>query len=187
MKKCVALLIVLTCALSVLAKDDVTVEEGTLSELANKNARLFVTWDYTNSTIEGKNVKAFLKEKGEDWFNSYPGELKTAEERFFSRYNKKTKGTKAVLNKSEAQYKVVIKVRNFDYGHMSSDVASGIGAGDARLFATMEVYKVGSKEPAAIIDVDGVSGDGTGHVYRRVETYRELAEQFAKLIRKAAK
>ena len=35
------------------------------------------------------------------------------------------------------------------------------------------------------VDVDGVAGAGYGNEKRRVETYRELAEQVVKLIKKA--
>ena len=51
--------------------------------------------------------------------------------------------------------------------------------------ASMNFYEKSVKEPSAVIDVDGVAGAAYGNEKRRVETYRELAEQVAKLIKKA--
>ena len=58
------------------------------------------------------------------------------------------------------------------------------GAGDAHMHALMTFYEKNVKQPFAVIDVDGVAGAGYGNEKRRVETYRELAEQVVKLIRK---
>ena len=51
----------------------------------------------------------------------------------------------------------------------------------------VKVYTANDKQPFAVIDVDGVAGAGYGNEKRRVETYRELAEQIVKLIKKAKK
>ena len=51
--------------------------------------------------------------------------------------------------------------------------------------ALMDFYEKNVKRPFAVIDVDGVAGAGYGNEKRRVETYRELAEQVVKLIKKA--
>ena len=78
-----------------------------------------------------------------------------------------------------------MKVKDFNYGITGLAVAVGFGAGDSHLYGTMEIYKKGQAEPIAVLDVDGVPGAGFGNEIRRVEAYRELAENLAKLIKKA--
>ncbi|MBQ1695766.1 MAG: hypothetical protein II076_07470, partial [Bacteroidales bacterium] len=86
---------------------------------------------------------------------------------------------------ASADYTIVMKVKDFHYGQTGLAVAVGFGAGDSHLYGTMEIYKKGQSEPIAVLDVDGVPGAGFGNEIRRVEAYRELAENLAKLIKKA--
>ncbi|MBQ5457505.1 MAG: hypothetical protein IIT61_02145, partial [Bacteroidales bacterium] len=72
------------------AKPDVTVIKGSLVELRKSNAKMFVCWDYTNSTIEGKEVNAYLKERGDDWVRDYDAELARAERNFSERLNEES-------------------------------------------------------------------------------------------------
>ena len=159
MKRIVLLLsFVMFCVVSMFAKADVTLQSGSLSKLKASKAKVYVVWDYTHATLEGKNVKEFLKEKGADWERDYKAELQRAEKNF---------------------------MKDFHYGSTGVSVMIGFGAGDAHMNALMNFYEKSVKEPFAVIDVDGVAGAGYGNEKRRVETYRELAEQVAKLIKKA--
>ncbi len=167
------------------AKADVKLIKGSLLPLKGSNAKVIVQWDYSNSTIEGKEPKAFLKEKGEEWKHDYQAEIIRAEENFIERINEKTKDIFAIKENTGAVYKIIIKVKDFNYGSTGVSVIIGFGAGDAHLSGTMEIYKIETATPVAIIDIDGVPGAGFGNEKRRVETYRELAEQLVKLIKKA--
>lgn len=67
MKKFLFLMVALFSAITMSAKDDVTVKSGSLSEIkAAGISKVFIVWDYSAATLEGKQVDAFLKEKGED-------------------------------------------------------------------------------------------------------------------------
>ncbi len=167
------------------AKPDVTVIKGSLVELRKSNAKMFVRWDYTNSTIEGKEVNAYLKERGDDWVRDYDAEIARAESNFKERLNDESGDVQAINDEASAEYTIVMKVKDFDYGITGLSVAIGFGAGDSHLSGTMEIYKKGQSEPIAVLDVDGVPGAGFGNEIRRVEAYRELAENLAKLIKKA--
>ena len=167
------------------AKPDVTVIKGSLVELRKSNAKMFVRWDYSNSTIEGKEVNAYLKERGDDWVRDYDAEITRAESNFRERLDDESKDVQTTTDESSAEYTIVMKVRDFKYGQTGLAVVVGMGAGDAHLSGTMEIYKKGQSEPIAVLDVDGVPGAGFGNEIRRVEAYRELAENLAKLIKKA--
>ena len=186
MKKITLAIFVILAAVAVAsAKPDVTVIKGSLVELRKSNAKMFVRWDYSNSTIEGKEVNAYLKERGDDWVRDYDAEIARAERNFSERLNEESGDVQTVSDDNSAEYTIVMKVRDFKYGQTGLAVVVGMGAGDAHLSGTMEIYKKGQSEPIAVLDVDGVPGAGFGNEIRRVEAYRELAENLAKLIKKA--
>ena len=186
MKKVILALVILFAGIATAnAKSDVTVTNGSLRELKGSKAQVFVRWDYSNSTIEDKEVATYLKERGEDWERDYNSELAKAENNFNSRLNDKSKDVQTVNDENSADYIIVIKVKDFHYGITALSVVIGMGAGDAHLTGTMEIYKKGQAEPIAVVDIDGVPGAGYGNEVRRIEAYRELAEQFAKLVKKA--
>ena len=186
MKRVLLLLsFVMCCVAGVFAKADVTLKSGSLAKLKTSKEKVFVIWDYSHATLEGRDVKTFLKEKGPDWERDYKKELEHAEVNFMERFNDKTKSVTVTNNKSEADYTIVVEVKDFRYGSTGASVMIGFGAGDAHMNALMNIYEKNVKQPFAVIDVDGVPGAGYGNEKRRVETYRELAEQVVKLIKKA--
>lgn len=186
MKKVILALVILFAGIATAnAKSDVELINGSLRELKGSKATMFVRWDYSNSTIEGKEVDTYLKERGEDWVRDYNAELAKAENNFNSRLNDKSKDVRAINDENSADYIIVVKVKDFNYGITALSVVIGMGAGDAHLTGTMEIYKKGQAEPIAVVDIDGVPGAGYGNEVRRIEAYRELAEQFAKLVKKA--
>lgn len=184
-KTLLTLVIILVGVVTATAKSDVELQKGSLKDLKGSNAKVFVRWDYTNSTIEDQPVAAYLKERGAEWERDYPAELTRAERAFRECLNSKSKDIQVVTDEKNADYIIVIKVRDFNYGQTALAVVVGFGSGDARLYGTMEIYKKGQKEPVAILDVDGVHGNGYGSELRRENTYRDLAENLAKMIKKA--
>ena len=188
MKKILLVLAGLMCSVAgVFAKADVTMKSGSLAELKGVKEKIYVVWDYSHATLEGKEVQAFLKEKGAEWQRDYQKELQTAEENFAERFNDKSKDAKITAEKRDAKYRFVVEVKDFHYGSTGVSVVFGMGAGDAHMSGLVKVYAANDKQPFAVIDVDGVAGAGYGNEKRRVETYRELAEQIVKLIKKAKK
>lgn len=184
-KTLLTLFVILAGIVTATAKPDVTIIKGSLLELKGSNAKMFVRWDYTKSTIEDKPVAAYLKERGPEWERDYPAEISRAESAFRKRLGDKSKDVSTVTAESDADYIIVMKVKDFNYGQTALAVTVGFGAGDAHLTGTMEIYKKGQKTPIAVLDVDGVPGKGYGSELRRESAYRELAENLAKLIKKA--
>ena len=184
-KKIFAIVVLFASVCVATAKPDVTVIKGSLAALKKSNAKVFVRWDYSTSTIEGKAVKTYLKERGDDWVRDYDAEIARAEENFRERLNDKSSDVSTVTSEQDADYIIVMKVSDFLYGSAALSAAIGFGAGDAHLSGKMEIYKKGAKSPIAVLDVDGVPGAGYGNEIRRVNSYRELAENLAKLIKKA--
>ncbi|MFC2408948.1 MAG: hypothetical protein ACFNM8_08475, partial [Prevotella histicola] len=114
MKRVVLLLsFVVCCVMSLFAKSDVTLKSGSLSKLKTSKAKVYVVWDYSHATLEGQDVKTFLKEKGKEWERDYKAELERAEANFMERFNDKTKSVTITDKKSEADYTIVIEVKDF--------------------------------------------------------------------------
>lgn len=185
MKKFLFLMVTLFSAITMSAKDDVTVKSSSLAEVkAAGNSFVFIVWDYSSATLEGQNVDAFLKAKGADWVAGYPQELAEAEAEF-ARALGKSKFVNVTTEKDQAQYIITIKVKDFNYGNTAVAVWVGMGAGDAHFNATVEFTKNGSKDAIAVLDADGVPGGGFGNEARRRDAYEELGECLVKLIKKA--
>lgn len=185
MKKIIFLFVALISVITMSAKDDVTVKSGSLSEIkAAGSSFVYIVWDYSAATLEGKNVDAFLKEKGEDWVANYPQELAEAEAEFAKAVGK-SKFVNVTTEQDQAQYVITVKVKDFHYGSTGVSVMIGFGAGDAHLSGSVEFTKNGSTETISVLDVDGVPGAGFGNERRRREAYKELGEWVVKLIKKA--
>ena len=185
MKKIIFLFVALLSVITMSAKDDVTVKSGSLSEVkAAGSSFVFIVWDYSAATLEGQNVDAFLKAKGEDWVANYPQELAEAEAEFAKAVSK-SKYVNVTTEQDQAQYVITIKVKDFNYGNTAVAVWVGMGAGDAHFNATVEFTKNGSTETFAVLDADGVPGGGFGNEARRRDAYEELGEWVVKLIKKA--
>lgn len=185
MKKIIFLFVALLSVITMSAKDDVIVKSGSLAEVkAAGSSNVFIVWDYSAATLEGQNVDAFLKAKGEDWVANYPQELAEAEAEFAKAVSK-SKFVNVTLEKDMAQYIITIKMKDFNYGNTAVAVWVGMGAGDAHFNATVEFTKNGSTETFAVLDADGVPGGGFGNEARRRDAYEELGEWIVKLIKKA--
>ena len=164
-------MVTLFSAITMSAKDDVTVKSGSLAEVkAAGSSNVFIVWDYSAATLEGQNVDAFLKAKGEDWVANYPQELAEAEAEFAKAVSK-SKFVNVTLEKDMAQYIITIKMKDFNYGNTAVAVWVGMGAGDAHFNATVEFTKNGRTETFAVLDADGVPGGGFGNEARRREMH----------------
>lgn len=185
MKKFLFLMVALFSAITMSAKDDVTVKSGSLAEIkAAGKSNVFIVWDYSAATLGGKDVDAYLKEKGGDWAENYPQELAEAEAEFATAVGK-SKFVDVTLEKDQAQYIITVKVKDFHYGSTGVSVWIGMGAGDAHLNGSVEFTKNGSTDTIAVLDADGVPGGGYGNEARRRDAYEELGEWIVKLIKKA--
>ena len=104
----VSFVVVVASCVNVFAKSDLQLISGSLSELKGSKAKVCATWDYSNSTIEKQEIKAFLKEKGSEWERDYEIEIKRAEDNFLSRINDKTNDIQAIVDKKGIEQPVAV-------------------------------------------------------------------------------
>ena len=185
MKKFLFLMVALFSVITMSAKDDVTIKSGSLAEIkAAGGSFVYIVWDYSAATLGGKDVDAYLKEKGGDWLENYPQELAKSEAEFAKAVGK-SKFVNVTTEKDQAQYIITIRVKDFTYGNNALSYWVGFGAGDAHLNGSVEFTKNGSTETIAVLDLDGVPGGGPDNEARRKNAYEELGEWIVKLIKKA--
>lgn len=166
--------------MTAVAKPDVAVIKGSLAELKKSNAKVFVRWDYTNGTINGKDAKVFLSKRGDSWSRDYNAEVASAENKFKDYINNESKDIQAINDENSAEYTIDMKVKDFQYGYPGTSLIIG-----AHLSGIMEIYKKGKTEPIAVIEVDAVPGAGADKEFRRDMAYKELADNLIRLIKKA--
>lgn len=182
----------LMAIVNVNAGNDFSVLEGSVLPLKDSSVRFTLTWDYSECLIEGKAVDVFLKEKGDDWVRDYPGEIAASEATFAAWYNKKSKFALITDDADVAEYDVVIKVTKFDYGSTGASVAMSLAfgafarkAGGASLDGEMLVYKKGTKDLVARLNIDHFVGDNAmNNTGRRTNVYFGLGKEFMKFLKK---
>lgn len=180
------MLVALFSAITVSASDDVVLSSGSLSELVKAApADVAIVWDYSNATLEGKNVDAFLQEKGSDWVSGYPEELNRAQTVFEKRLLKEKKLFNVVEDQSKAKYIITIKVGDFYYGSTGMSIVIGFGAGNSSFKGTIEVTRQGESTPIAVLRAVGVPGSGMGNEARRIDAYKNLSKWVVKYVKKA--
>lgn len=180
----------LVCAMaSFSAFADVKLEKGSIYELKNEDVRVNIVFDYSQCKIEGKEVDAFLKEKGEDWVKDYPMELQKAELVFKDQFNDECDYAQVI--DSDAPYKIVVKIVDFDYGDRGAAFNPfnfSAKSGGAKIEGEIEVYKQGEDAPIAVLKIEDARGNNAitaGNEIRRVMAYYDVAEDLAKAIDKA--
>lgn len=164
---------------------DADIQKGSMRDLKDANARIFVTWDYSKMLIEDMEPSAFLKEKGPDWERDYPAEVAAGESTFTVFFNKKSKKYAQVTDDEEAaQYEMVIHVDKFHYGSTGAAIMFGGFARGASIEGTAEVIEVSSKNVICVIDFECSGAAALGNEARRVLAYQDLAQDLAKLVSK---
>lgn len=184
MKKYLFLLVAAIFSLTAWA--DSKLESGSLKDLKTPDARILVTWDYSKMLIEDKKPADYIKEKGADWERDYPAEVSASESAFDVWFNKKDKKYALITDDEDAaQYEFVIHIDELHYGSTGAAIVFGGFARGASLKGTVDVIKLSDKSKVATLSFDCSGSAALGNEARRVLAYQDLAQDLAKLIKKA--
>ena len=184
MKQFVFISLLLMTTISAFA--DANISKGSIACLKNANARITVTWDYSNMLIEDMKPEAFLKEKGAEWERDYPAEVAAGESAFDAQFNKKNKKYAQITDDEDAaQYEMIIHVDKFHYGSTAAHLFFGGIARGASIMGTVELIEKATKSVVCSISYDCAGKSDYGNEKRRVLAYQDLAGDLAKLVSKA--
>ncbi|MGN0236683.1 MAG: hypothetical protein ACI4AK_01120 [Lepagella sp.] len=177
-----------TILMSLSAMADADVTSGSMISLKDPDARILVTWDYSNMLIEDQKPEDFLKEKGPDWERDYPAEVASSEAAFDIFFNKKCKKFAQVTDDEDAaQYELIIHVDKFHYGSTAAAVIFGGFSRGASIEGTVDVVKLADKSKVATLSFDCSGKTAYSNEARRTLAYNDLGQDLAKLINKAKK
>ncbi len=186
MKKLFAFSIMLCTVLAALA--DAKIQNGSMINLKDPNARVLITWDYSRMLIEDKTPEAFLAEKGADWQRDYPAEVAAGESAFATKFNKKNKKYALITDDDmAAQYEIVFHVDKFNYGSTATAILFGGFSRGASIEGRGEVINLRTNEVICTFNYDCSGSSGYSNEARRIMAYEDLAEDVAKLVSKAKK
>ncbi|MCM1066639.1 MAG: hypothetical protein NC418_03580 [Muribaculaceae bacterium] len=184
MKKYFMLMVLAIVSLTAWA--DAEVKSGSLKDLKTPDARVLVTWDYSQMLIEDKKPEDFLREKGPDWERDYPAEVSACEATFDIFFNKKDKKFAQITDDEDAaQYEMIIHVDSFHYGSLGAAIAFGGFARGAHIEGTVDVVKLSDKSKLAVISFECSGKAAYSNEQRRTLAYYDLAQDIVKLIKKA--
>ena len=176
------------CLFAISAWADAKLVSGSMIDLKDSNARVLVSWDYTNMLVEDKKLNDFLKEKGADWERDYPAEVAAGESAFDIEFNKKDKKYALITDDDDdAQFEFVIHVEQFHYGSLGATIMFGGFARGAHIEGTIDVKNRKTNQTIATVKYDCAGSSAYSNELKRVLAYQDLAKDLAKLIGKAKK
>lgn len=195
MKKILLFAMVLLSSLALQAKDELTLETGSLTELMNKENRVLFNVDYSKAKIpydgETYNLNGYLKKRGDDFVADWKADSQHAFQYLPVRYNQKNKkGAKALETESGAHdILCTVQLTDIDFGYSGGAFIpfSGAKEGGCRISGKL-VFTDKNKKQIAVIPFSKVKGMGHGsETVRLGMSYFELMNQLGDLIKKENK
>lgn len=197
MRKLLFLLLALLISVGSQAKknNNTRLFKGTLSALQDTQARGFVVIDYSNTKVEGKPLKQFLKSEGMT-MNDFTKNDSERIRYFREKWNGKMKnGMSLVTQESEATHYVRIRVSKFNYGMSmtgrrtgSTYSLSGVKGGGASFTGYVDIVPKGSNTPVCTLEVLEMNGTIMGSTFNGeqgiLRAFNDQAENICKLVRK---
>lgn len=194
MKQILLIAIVLMSFISAQAKDPLTLESGSLTELANTANTVFFKIDYSNATVHNDGNKytldGYLEHRGPDFVADWNKDSSKAYSYIPVRYNQKNKkGAKAL--EMEGKYDILgtIYLTDIDFGNGAGtfNPFGGAKAGGCIISGKLVFSDVSGNE-IAVLPFTEVKG--MGHVSETIRlgmSYFELMNKLGDVIKKENK
>ena len=178
--------LLLTSILSAKAAKPVAISAGNASALKNCGEVVCV-FDYSNTTVEGKTLMAYLEGRGEDFVRDWPIDTEDLDNNFMALFNAKNKLGIQMVSKSEtAKYKFVLSFSQLDFGNGISSMVpfGGAKAGGFIIWGRADFIDISTGETVLSFTIDELKGTGaTTERVRRTLTYMELKNNLLKLMK----
>ncbi len=191
----VAVGLLFTANLSAKKQQPLTVSEGSVAVFKEAAATAVLITDYSETYVgeEGARTASmsdFLKERGEDYVNDWPKDVKSATTFFIHEFNKKNKRGLQFVEEEEggdATYRVELKIETMDWGACGLDMVpfAGPKAGGYVIWGKLIVRKVEDGSVVTTITINNLKGfGGYTDTIRFSMLYRELSIELLKLKKK---
>lgn len=186
------LLLFLTCNLFLLNisfAGDITIKEGSdVPAILQTQAYASVEFVYTNTMAEGVPLTQYLQNHGEDWVQDWGKEHYNSETHFIDEWNSENKKGIKASRDEKSDYRIVVTVNSIDFGSTAAALTVGMGAGGAKMYGKIEIFKNGITEPILVAVIDRQTGYSQYTMQKRLESlYECLAEDVVVAMKKSVK
>lgn len=137
----------------------------------SENATAVLSMDLSNTTFDKK--QSFKTWCGKD----YEERVSVSEKGFTESFNQNSKGLKIVDSESDAKYKIVIDVKNFQ----RKSASFGWGRFHVKIYGTLTVVDNATGETVCAYSIDGVSG---GDDFNETERFEKSFSELGKVLLK---
>jgi len=181
MKNLIISLSCLLCGVALYAGTPVVLKSGDPSIMKEKTTA-FIELDFSATMVGDQPINEYLKSRGDDFVKVFPQNKELASNLFASAFNKRSKGMKVSYKDSDLPYKIVVRVKNLDYGNPAGVFVphAPTKAGGAIIDGTLEIINVSTKEIICTFTINQLQGGA--HVtdkYRMGLAFSELASVVA--------
>ncbi len=175
--------------------------------LSNVGKIANIEFDYSNLTIVVKENKEYInipfdewvnmyarESDVEDWLNKFPEERKEKELKFIKNYNEETKKGVKIRNSSKKHdYKIIVHVKNINFGENKPNYGGGVGAARALIGGgwaairgyciwNIDVYDISNNELLTTIECSA-SGGGYTALKMLGQCYSDIGEELPEYIK----
>ena len=194
MKKLLFLTLTILSVLSVHAKDPMTLESGSLAEIANADNKVYFTVDFSKAVVHNdKNeytLDGYLEHRGPDFVADWNKDSETAYSYLPVRYNQKNKkGAQAIMTKGDYDILATVYLTDIDFGNGAGIFIpfGGAKAGGCIISGKL-VFTDKNNHEIAVLPFTEVKGLGhTSETIRLGLSYFELMNKLGDVIKKQGK
>lgn len=194
MKKLFFIALTLLSVISVQAKDPITLESGSLSELANSANTVYLTVDYSNAVVhnDGNNysLDGYLEHRGPDFVADWNKDSAKAYSYLPIRFNQKNKkGAQALMTEGKHDITGTVYLTDIDFGNGagSFNPFGGAKAGGCIISGKL-VFTNADNTEIAVLPFSEIKG--MGHVSETIRlgmSYFELMNKLGDILKKENK
>lgn len=194
MKKLFLIALTLLSVIIVQAKEPMTLETGSLSELANSANTVYFTVDYSNAVVHNDgnqySLDGYLEHRGPDFVADWNKDAAKAYSYMPIRYNQKNKkGAKALLTEGKHNITGTVYLTDIDFGNGAGSFTpfGGAKAGGCIISGKL-VFTDTENSEIAVLPFTEVKG--LGHVSETIRlgmSYFELMNKLGDVLKKESK
>lgn len=194
MKKLFFIALTLLSVISVYAKEPLTLESGSLSELANSANTVYLTVDYSKAVVHNDGNKysldGYLKHRGPDFVADWNKDSAKAYSYLPVRFNQKNKkGAQALMTEGKHDITGTVYLTDIDFGNGAGvfNPFGGAKAGGCIISGKL-VFTNADNKVIAVLPFSEIKG--IGHVSETIRlglSYFELMNKLGDILKKENK
>lgn len=184
MKKTLFLMVCLFVSITSFAGNPVIVKSGNV-DVIKQHVGAILEFDYSKTKIEGKELHAYLKDRGGDVAKDWPSDNEKAKSYFVQEFNKKNDKGMFVSTETNSPYKIIVHVSTLDLGNTAASFLSfSAKGGGAIMTGTIDIVNAKTNKSECTLEITELKAiSHPSEVIRRGLLYASLAKNVSKLVK----